>query len=419
MSLTENHFGCILRPLLFGLTLFMYYGWKIVAALFIVLCFSSGLGFYIHAVMLQALVSEKGFSVTEISAAVSIFFCSAGIAGLGISVLIERFDIRFVMIGGALLASTTLSALGFVSEIWHVYGLYILFGIGFSASGLLPATTLVARWFVDKRALALSVSTTGLSVGGILVTPMTALLIERSGLEFSTPLFGLAYVVGVVPLVFLVIRPFPADTRVASKGDLPRTVEGTEFGVTIRSAAFWGLSVAWIFVMLAQVGGIAHQYGLVTENLSPARAAIALSVLPMFSVVGRIIGGLIVDKMSGHTFSLWVMLLQGLSLILLAFSDGAFGLFLGLALLGITVGNLLMLQPLLIADVWGLRHYSRIYATSNLLTMLGIAVGPVFMGYLLSETGNYTASYLMAGISSFVAIIVFYLWGPRPIRQAS
>jgi MFS family permease len=397
----------------------MYYGWKIVAALFVVLCFSSGLGFYIHAVMLQALVSEKGFSVTEISAAVSIFFCSAGIAGLGISVLIERFDIRFVMIGGAMLASTTLSAIGFVSEIWHVYGLYILFGIGFSASGLLPATTLVARWFVDKRALALSVSTTGLSVGGILVTPMTALLIERSGLEFSTPLFGLAYVVGVVPLVFLVIRPFPADTRVASVGDLPRTVEGTEFGVTIRATAFWGLSVAWIFVMLAQVGGIAHQYGLVTENLSPARAAIALSVLPMFSVVGRIIGGLIVDKMSGHAFSLWVMLLQGLSLILLAFSDGAFGLFLGLALLGITVGNLLMLQPLLIADVWGLRHYSRIYATSNLLTMLGIAVGPVFMGYLLSETGNYTASYLMAGISSFVAIIVFYLWGPRPIRKAS
>ena len=78
-----------------------------------------------------------------------------------------------------------------------------------------------------------------------------------------------------------------------------------------------------------------------------------------------------------------------------------------------------MLQPLLIADVWGLRHYSRIYATSNLLTMLGIAVGPVLMGYLLSETGNYTASYLMAGISSFIAIIVFYLWGPRPNPKTS
>ena len=396
----------------------MYYGWKIVAALFVVMCFTSGLGFYIHAVLLQGLVSEKGFAITDISAAVSVFFCSGGIAGLGISLLIEKYDVRYVMVFGAFIASVTLAAIGFVTETWHVYGLYLLFGIGFSASGLLPATTLVARWFINKRALALSLSTTGLSVGGILVTPATALLIERSGLQFSTPLFGLAYFIGVVPLVLLVIRPFPAvnssvaDT-LANDGGQSIETPGSDFNIVVRATTFWGLSVAWIFVMLAQVGAIAHQFGLVGESLNVKDAAIVLGVLPLFSVIGRIVGGLIVDRMSGHTFSLLVMLLQGISLIVLALADGAFGLVLGLALLGITVGNLLMLQPLLIADVWGLRHYSRIYASSNLLTMLGIAVGPVLMGYMLSETGNYTASFLMAGISSFIAIIVFYIWGPR------
>ena len=303
------------------------------------------------------------------------------------------------MVGGALLASVTLSAIGYVSEIWQVYALYLFFGIGFSASGLLPATTLIARWFIDKRALAMSVSTTGLSVGGILVTPITAMLIEQSGLESATPLFGLVYFIGVVPLVLLVIRPFPSVNAVPMSANASGVSEasfmsGAEFSMTIREATFWGLSVAWIFVMLAQVGGIAHQYGLVMENLTMAEAAVVLGVLPLFSVIGRLIGGLIVDRMSGHTFSLIVMLLQAVSLFVLAFSNGAFGLILGLALLGITVGNLLMLQPLLIAEVWGLRHYSRIYATSNLLTMLGIAAGPVLMGYLLSETGNYTASFV-------------------------
>ncbi len=396
----------------------MYYGWKIVAALFVVMCFTSGLGFYIHAVLLQALVSEKGFGVTDISGAVSIFFCSGGIAGLGISVLIDRYDVRYVMVSGALLASITLAAIGFVSETWQVYALYLFFGIGFSASGLLPATTLIARWFVDKRALAMSISTTGLSVGGILVTPITALLIEQSGIASVTPYFGLAYFIGVVPLVLLVIRPFPiAHVEPGSPDEIigsdDRFTSGVAFSVTIREATFWGLSVAWIFVMLAQVGGIAHQYGIVAENLTMAEAAVALAVLPLFSVIGRIAGGLIVDRMSGHTFSLYVMLLQGLSMFVLAFSHNAIGLMLGLAMLGITVGNLLMLQPLLIADVWGLRHYSRIYATSNLLTMLGIAAGPVLMGYLLSETGNYTASFVLAGVSSLIAIAVFFFWGPR------
>lgn len=400
----------------------MYYGWKIVAALFVVMCFTSGLGFYIHSVLLQALVSEKGFAITDISGAVSIFFSAGGVAGLGISILIDRYDVRYVMVGGALLASVTLSAIGYVSEIWQVYALYLFFGIGFSASGLLPATTLIARWFTDKRALAMSVSTTGLSVGGILVTPITAVLIEQSGLASATPLFGLVYFIGVVPLVLLVIRPFPSVNAVpvsanASGGSEASFMSGAEFSMTIRETTFWGLSVAWIFVMLAQVGGIAHQYGLVMENLSMAEAAMVLGVLPLFSVIGRLIGGLIVDRMSGHTFSLIVMLLQAVSLFVLAFSNGAFGLILGLALLGITVGNLLMLQPLLIAEVWGLRHYSRIYATSNLLTMLGIAAGPVLMGYLLSETGNYTASFVMAGISSLIAIVVFFFWGPRAERN--
>jgi len=401
----------------------MYYGWKIVAALFVAMCFTSGLGFYIHAVLLQALVSEKGFAITEISAAVSVFFCSSGLAGLGVSVLIERYDIRYIIIGGALLAAAALSSIGFVTATWHVYALYLFFGVGFCASGLLPATTLVARWFVEKRALALSISTTGLSVGGILVTPLTALLVEHSGLEFATPIFGLAYLFGVVPMTLFVIRPFPnhvkpsLETDPTSEQTPSSGQQGADFSATIRAASFWGLSVAWIFVMLAQVGGIAHQYGLVNENLGTAEAAVALSVLPLFSVIGRILGGLLVGRMSAHLFSLLVMLLQGFSLIILAFSEGAFGLILGLALFGITVGNLLMLQPLLIADVWGLRHYSRVYATSNLLTMLGVAVGPVLMGYLLSETGNYQVSYMMAGLASFVAIGVFYLWGPRPVRK--
>nr|MBC8270991.1 MFS transporter [Gammaproteobacteria bacterium] len=311
----------------------MYYGWKIVAALFVVMCFTSGLGFYIHSVLLQALVSEKGFAITDISGAVSIFFSAGGVAGLGISILIDRYDVRYVMVGGALLASVTLSAIGYVSEIWQVYALYLFFGIGFSASGLLPATTLIARWFTDKRALAMSVSTTGLSVGGILVTPITAVLIEQSGLASATPLFGLVYFIGVVPLVLLVIRPFPSVNAVpvsanASGGSEASFMSGAEFSMTIRETTFWGLSVAWIFVMLAQVGGIAHQYGLVMENLSMAEAAMVLGVLPLFSVIGRLIGGLIVDRMSGHTFSLIVMLLQAVSLFVLAFSNGAFGLIL-------------------------------------------------------------------------------------------
>ncbi|MDP7577694.1 MAG: hypothetical protein QGH99_12090, partial [Pseudomonadales bacterium] len=70
----------------------IYYGWKIVVALFITLLFSSGLGFYNHTVVLQALVLERGFSVTMASTAVSIFFLCSGLIGLQVAASLEKHD---------------------------------------------------------------------------------------------------------------------------------------------------------------------------------------------------------------------------------------------------------------------------------------------------------------------------------------
>ena len=61
----------------------IYYGWKIVAAILVLLTFSSGLSFYNHAIYLNALADRPIFTVQSVSVAVSIFFFSGGITGLG------------------------------------------------------------------------------------------------------------------------------------------------------------------------------------------------------------------------------------------------------------------------------------------------------------------------------------------------
>ena len=60
--------------------------------------------------------------------------------------------------------------------------MYATFAVGFAASGLVPATTVVTRWFHVKRAVALSVASTGLSVGGIVITPFAKRFIDEYGL---------------------------------------------------------------------------------------------------------------------------------------------------------------------------------------------------------------------------------------------
>ncbi len=393
----------------------MFYGWKIVAALFVILAFSSGLGFYSHSIIISALAQEAGFPLVSASGAVSVFFFVSGVSGLGVGALLEKYDVRAVVGAGACLAAMSLAALGSVSEIWELYVLYALFGIGFTSSGLLPATTLIARWFTVNRARALSLASTGLSVGGVLITPVCAALIASSGLAQASLWLGGMYLLGILPLCLLVLRSTPGDMSLSSDGEVTYNtsgIEGIHFSVAIRGRYFWTLSLSFLFVMLAQVGGIAHQFGLISEHLDAAQAAYAVAVLPLASIIGRLAGGLIIDRVSLVKFTVSMIFLEMTALAMMAIAPGPQTLIVGLALFGLSVGNLLMLQPLIIASVYGLVSYSRIYAWSNLVSMVGIAAGPVLMGYLAAGPEGYKPAFLVAAASAFLAGGIFVLGKP-------
>jgi MFS family permease len=95
----------------------IYYGWWVVAAVFLVLTVSSGFGFYNLSVYINVLAGERGFSVSDVSVAVSLFFVVGGVTGMTVARLIDRYDVRWVMIGGALLGGVALGTVGFATSL--------------------------------------------------------------------------------------------------------------------------------------------------------------------------------------------------------------------------------------------------------------------------------------------------------------
>ncbi len=157
------------------LTLGVYHGWWIVAGLFFVLTISSGFGFYNLSVYLNVLADTRGFAVADVSIAVGLFFFVGGVTGMWVASLIRRIDVRWVMTGGAAIAGSALGLIGHVTELWQLYLVYALFGAGNSGVSIVVATTLVTRWFPGpNRSVALSIASTGLSMGGVLLTPLSA-----------------------------------------------------------------------------------------------------------------------------------------------------------------------------------------------------------------------------------------------------
>jgi MFS family permease len=392
-----------------------FYGWAVVAAVFTMLSVASGLGFYNLTVYLRALTTELGFSVGGVSGATAVFFLTSGVVGLPVARLIERHDPRPTIAAGALLGGAALALLGRVEALWQVYLLYVVFGAGFAAAGLVPGITVVTRWFTRRRSVALSVASTGLSVGGIVLTPLSASLISRHGLDQVTPWLGLAFVVGIVPVTAAVVRPHPAALGLQPDGDPAPPVtaagaapvlDGVPYRVARTTRFFLGVTAAYVLVMLAQVGGLAHHFNLVSERLDEARAATAVSVVAGTSVVARLVGGWVATRAPIRALTVALMVVQGVALVVLAAGRDGISLFAGSVLLGLTIGNLLMLHPLLLAEAFGVREYGRIYSVSQLVMTFGVAGGPALVGLVHDTAGGYGLALTLAGLSSAAGAVV-------------
>ena len=121
-------------------------GWWVVTGCFLVLMVNSGLAFYGLAVYLNAFSNEKGWALGTISFGTTIFFIVGGAAGMWAAKLIARYDVRYVLVGGAIIAGASLALLGQVQTQWQMFLVYGVFALGYAGAGLVPATTDVTRW---------------------------------------------------------------------------------------------------------------------------------------------------------------------------------------------------------------------------------------------------------------------------------
>lgn len=391
-----------------------FYGWVIVGTVFVMLMVTAGLGFYNASVILVAARTELDASVSAVSFGPTLFFGIGGIAGFALSRLMDRVDLRWFYAAGGVGGAMALMSLRWVDSVAKLYVFFAFFGVSFALAGLVPGVTLVARWFNRRRSVALSIASTGLSVGGIAITPVASRIIEDRTLAGAAPIMATVWLVGVLPLALLLIRSNPADKGLQPDGvpapPEPVALTGALFADAKKTRFFRYLSGAYALVFLAQVGALAQMVSLVSERIDKSTGAAALSVVALASVVGRLAGGVIVTKVPARELTAVLILVQATALSLIAFSNTRPTIFAAGALFGLSVGNLLMLQPLLLVETFGVKNYSQIYSFNQLFGTIGVAGGPFLLG-ALRDLVDYRFSFLFAGATNVVAFGLFLAGG--------
>lgn len=399
----------------------VFRGWWVLAGIFVVLTAGSGFAFYAQGVFLDALVVEQGFSVSMAGAGTGLFFVVSGIGGYYSGGLISRFDIRAVMTIGSTVASVGILLLGRVRNEWEMFGVFVIYGAGYSMAGLVPATSLVTRWFHVRRSIALSIASTGLSVGGITVTPILSRLIQSSSLVEQAPRFAVAYWLAVVPVTLLLLRPSPealglrAD-GVAAVADVPAVAPaGVSFTAAIKTRFFRLLSAGFVLIMGAQVGALQHLFKLTKDAVDLDAANLALMVVAAVSVGARLAGGVAASRIPLLPLTTALIVVQSIGIALIGSTDQRWVILAGVFVLGTAMGNLLMLHPLILADAFGVAEYPRIYGLGSLLMVCGVGLGPFLVGLTRDLASYRMAFYLAAGLA-LVGLVLFRLAG-RPDRS--
>src|SRR5262245_398624 len=188
-----------------------HYRWVIVAAGGLLGCVAIGAMFSLP-VFLRPIAEDTGWSITGVSAAMTIGFLAMAVASIAWGTLSDRIGHRpVVLIGSVLLAAS----LALASRASSLIEFQLIFGLvvgGATAAVFAPMIACVTGWFDTHRSLAVSLVSAGMGMAPMTMAPFAAWLITRH--DWRTSLLLIAGVVAVlmIPAALLVRRP-PALER--------------------------------------------------------------------------------------------------------------------------------------------------------------------------------------------------------------
>ena len=404
-----------------------YYGWAIVFACAALLFVSVGVGYYGLAVYLGPLRELHGWSNFEVSFATGLYFAFSGLSSAVIGPQIDRHGARRWMIPGLLLIGLASVAIGHVTNLWQLYAAYIGLAIGSGMSAGVAVNATLARWFLHRRAWAMAVSSTGVSLGGAVLSPLNTTLIESFGLDIATPVMGGLILIVGIPIVIFVLVWDPRQMGLPQDGlrrattmitNVARSTANQTRTWTIRQAMgtvpFWAILISFVIVLLAQTGFILHQVAFLEQRLGSLTAAgTTLSLTAVGSIIARlIVGRFFADRVDLRILTVIMFLVQGTAALAVIHIEHPIATFISILIFGFTIGNVYMLQSLLTSDVFGYVSFGAVYGLIAMATQLSSGFGPLLIGALEDITGSYDFPLTLVAILTYAALIPIYFAKP-------
>ncbi|HZF15084.1 MAG TPA: MFS transporter [Steroidobacteraceae bacterium] len=412
----------------------VFYGWTLLGALWLVMCFNLGFPAYGQSVISAVMGKTLGFDRRTLGAIFAVYIAMSGVPGPLVAMSVNRFGSRRTLVlGSAILVSGALLMALWVTERWQaILSLGILVGAGVVTGAAIASQAVIARWFVRRRALALAILYSAGALGGAMAAWVLTHVIEWHGGDWRAGWWVIAMLstlAAVIAAIF--VRESPESLGQVADGQPPEPAAAKP----VRRPAFvtaeeWSapealINPAYWLMVFSLVGGSGGYSLYLSQGIPhlidlghPLEVAKNSIVVMTISGLGaKAVLALLGDRIDPRY--LWAVFTAffGLGLVLIVHARSYEMLVAFSICIGVGFGGGVVSMMTVLGNYFGMRSFALLSGVAIGINTGFSVIAPWVGGYLFDKGTGYGGTFYTVAVWCFVGSAVLFVL-KRPRRKA-
>jgi len=414
-----------------------FYGWTMLAALWVIIVLNFGFTAYAPAVINAAMARSLGLSHETLGNMFAVYMLMSGLPGPLVAFSIDRLGSRGTLVLGSavILCGSVLMA----TLVSGATGAFLCFGVlvgaGNITGSLLPAQSALVRWFIRRRSLALAVLYSGGAVGGFIAAPLVNHLIQASG-TWRAGWWVIAAASSVAgSLALILVRGNPQEENAVTSGFNPSSRESRAIADlrpsfvsrrewTYRQAVmrptYWLMLCAFLGASGGNTVFLAHGVAYLQElGHSAAFAAWSVGTMTAGGLAGKGLLATLGERLDPRFLLAGFLMAYGIGLTLICTADAAWQALLSAACLGIGFGGGFVCLMTVVSNYYGTAAFPALAGTMTAIpTAFSAAVSSV-AGRLADIGAGYAVTFYALASWCVAGAVILLLIRPPALEEVA
>ena len=403
----------------------LFYGHIIVASAFVIQGVNWGI-YNTFGVFFNSFLTDFGWLRATIAGAASLNFLLNGVFNIAIGGLTDRFGPRRMMTACGLFLGTGLLLMSQVTAVWQLYLFYGVFSaIGMCGADIILLST-VARWFVRRRGAATGIIKVGSGTGIMILPLLASRLIETYDWRTAYVILGAVSLIVIVSLSQF-FRRDPAEMGLLPYGSqdsdgktATSAEEGLPIGAAVRTSQFWTVCLAYFSIVFNTYTVMTHTVQHAIDlGIAAMSAASVISIIGGASIIGRLTGGVMADRLGNRKTMMICFVILIVSLCLLQRAGDLWMLYIFAGVYSFSHGGFFTIVSPMVARIFGTRAHGLILGIVISFGTAGGALSAVLAGHIYDITGSYRVAFFIMLCVALIGLAATASLKPIRRRQMS